>query len=222
MPGPGLPQRRFRLLPLPLLLVALLACSRPVDRPQQGAAPGSGRPADFRGVDVPATLSPPQLTAGVAAPSPIVVVALVASPSPLAGRNPIISGLAPVQDANVPPGPVTVSARVAASSELSEASLSLNGAPVQAHVAPAGPMIWQVSYSGDLAAGSYAVQINARDRDGRAGGFRWQFTVGGGAPTPTVMATPAPAPATKPAVAPTAAPAPPTARPSTPTPNRRG
>jgi hypothetical protein len=203
-----------------------VACSRPIDRPQQGAAPGSGRAPDLRGVDVPATLSPPQLTAGVAAPSPIVVVALTASPSPaIAGRNPIISGLAPGQDANVPPGPVTVSARVAASSELSEASLSLNGAPVQTRVAAAGPLIWQVSYSGDLAAGTYAVQINARDRDGRAGGFRWQFTVGGGAPPATAATTPSTAPAPKPTAPPTApptaAPAPPTARPATATPTRR-
>jgi hypothetical protein len=210
-----------------LLLAVLLACSRPVDRPQQGAAPGSsGRAPDLRGVDVPPTLSPPQLTASVVAPSPILVVALAASPSPVAGRNPIISGLAPGQDANVPPGPVTVSARVAASADLSEASLSLNGAPVQSRVAAAGPLLWQVTYSGDLAAGTYAAQINARDRDGRAGGFRWQFTVGNGAPAPTAAATPtsAPAPAPKPQAAPTTPPTaapPPTARPATPTPARR-
>jgi hypothetical protein len=218
------------LLLLAALLAVLMGCSRPTDRPQQGAAPGSGRAPDLRGVDVPATLSPPQLTAGVAAPSPVVVVALTASPSPaIAGRNPIISGLAPGQDATVPPGPVTISARVAASSELSEASLSLNGAPVQSRVAAAGPLIWQVSYSGDLAAGTYAAQINARDRDGRAGGFRWQFTVGNGAPPATPATTPSTAPAPKP-IAPTAppptappttAPAPPTARPATPTPARR-
>ena len=171
---------RTHLIWLPLGgLVLALACSRPLDRPLDGARPIGAGQAPSRLVEPPPTVVPPESSLTVP-PSPIVIVLGSPSPSPattVAGRNPILSGLLPAPDALVASGSVNIGARIAASSELSEVVLLLDGAPVQPNVTPQDPKTWHVAYTGKLDVGKHEVRLNAKDSDGRAGGYRWQFDV---------------------------------------------
>jgi hypothetical protein len=168
-------------LALVLVLVLVLACNRSADRPISGAPPvrsGGGDP-------------PPTLATPLAAPigEPALVVAL-ASPSPspaLAGRNPILSGLLPPPDAEVPLGPINIGGRVSASSDLVEVVLSLNGIGVQPRITIQDPRTWLISHSSSLQVGKHEARLTAKDRDGRAGGFRWSFIV-----QPAAQPSPAP------------------------------
>lgn len=155
-------------------LQAVLACSRPIDRPLEGARPLAGDSG--RGVQVPPTLVPPASTATPPPPSPVVQAVPSASPS-LLGRNPILSGLLPAPSAIVPPGAVNVGARISGSSDLVAATLSLDGAAVQPQVTMQDPRVWLVAYTGRLDDGRHEVRLNARDQDGRTGGYTWQFDV---------------------------------------------
>src|SRR5919197_805201 len=107
--------RPFRSACARLSLVGLLltlACSRPLDRPLQGAPPVHGEVSSGLLVEPPPTLTVPG--GAVPLPSPMVPVAPTPSPSPaLAARAPILSGLAPAPDAQVPHGPVSIAARIA-------------------------------------------------------------------------------------------------------------
>ena len=184
----------------------MLACSRPLDRPLQGAPPVHGEISSGLLVEPPPTLTVPGGAAPV--PSPMVPVAPTPSPSPaLAARAPILSGLAPAPDAQVPHGPVSIAARIAGSVELVEVALVLDGAAVQPKITPQDPRTWLVAYTDQLEVGKHAVQLNARDRDGRAGGYRWQFEVQTKQPpTPTAQPTAA-TPATMPPATPARQPA---------------
>jgi hypothetical protein len=213
---------------LPFFLTVVLAamalgCGRPIDRPLEGAQPP--RPGE-------AAAGPPRpLIAALALPSPspsesplpIATIATSPSPSPSPpGRNPIISALNPGQNASVPPGNVTLSARVAGSSDLVEASLALDNGPVQPEIRKQDARTWVVAYSARLEAGQYTARIRATDRDGRAGGFTWQFTVEPTDDQPAATPVPSPRPTvTRPpaTTAPTRTPAPRTrSSPPTPTP----
>src|SRR5438132_3321354 len=85
-----------------LAALLLLGCSRPLDRPLEGAPARPGSVSDLGLADPPATVvvpgpSPAAPQAAVLAPSP--------SPTPaVAGHNPILSGLVPAPDAQVPTG----------------------------------------------------------------------------------------------------------------------
>jgi hypothetical protein len=72
---------------------------------------------------------------------------------------------------------VSIGARISASTDISEVSLTLNGAAVQPKVTEQSPQIWLIAYTGKLDAGKHEVRLTAKDRDGRAGGYRWQFDV---------------------------------------------
>ena len=156
-------------------LVTVLGCTRPIDRPLEGARSSvSGDAA--RGTGVPPTLAPPVSTPTVPPPSPVVRPVPSASPS-LTGRNPILSGLLPPPSAVIPPGSVNIGARISASSDLTTVSLNVNGAAVQPQVTTQDPRVWLVAYTGQLGEGRHEVRLNARDQDGRAGGYTWQFEV---------------------------------------------
>ena len=186
---PPIPGPRARGLLLALTLLA--GCSRPVDRPLEGARPRSSElSTDI--VAAPPTLSSAQPAPSVS-PSPLALAITpspqpAASPSPPPGRNPIISGLQPARDAVVPPGAVTISARISGASDLTQATLSLNGAPLEASITRQDARTWLVSHAGRLAAGTYQARVVGTDQDGRAGGFRWQFQV---AADPAASPTPA-------------------------------
>lgn len=158
-------------------LALLLACSRPLDRPLEGARPPlAGEGAGSRLIEPPPTLV--LATATPTAPLPIVLPAVSPSPSPaLAGRNPILSGLLPAPESQVVPGPVNIGARISASTDLTQVSLTLDGAPVQPRITTQDARTWLVAYTSTLAAGKHEVRVNASDQDGRAGGYRWQFGV---------------------------------------------
>lgn len=173
-------------------LLVVLACTRPIDRPLEGARP-PGVDA-VRAVEIPPTLAPPVSTATPPPPSPVVQAVPSASPS-LTGRNPILSGLLPPPSAVVPPGAVTIGARVSGSSELAAATLSVNGAAVQSQITVQEPRVWLVAYTGRLDEGRHEVRLNARDQDGRSGGYTWQFDVRPRTqPSPLPRAQPAPRP----------------------------
>jgi hypothetical protein len=188
----------------PVAAALALACGRPVNRPLDGAPPVSaGEVAAGRLVEPPPTLSVPGVTSG-GPPSPVVAILASPSPSPtpaLAGHNPILSGLLPAPDALVPAGPVSVGARIAGSTDLAEVGVVLDGAPVQPQITQQDARTWLVGYTGKLDIGKHEVRLNAKDREGRAGGYRWQFDV-------EPRANPTQQPAVQPATPTRAAPTP--------------
>jgi hypothetical protein len=92
---------------------------------------------------------------------------------------------------------VVISARVSGSSDLVDVTAFVDGEQVA--LEPIGPSVRVkvVSFVRTFAVGTHEVRIQARDQKGQLGGYRWQFTIGGGR-------QPAEAPATKP-VTPTSA-----------------
>jgi hypothetical protein len=134
----------------------------------------------------PAASLPQPIVAAVASP--------LASPSPSLGRVPIISGLLPAPDSVVSPGAVTIAARISGDADLSEASLTVDGAPVQPNISRSTLRTWVLSYTARLDIGKHEARLNARDLDGRVGGYRWQFDVQVRMPiTPAARPTVAPA-----------------------------
>jgi hypothetical protein len=106
-------------------------------------------------------------------------------------RPPIISAIQPASDGLIPPGAVTLGARVAGSTDLTEVELSLDGAPLQPRVTTQDARTWTVAISKSIEEpGRHIVRITAKDRDGRAGGFTWSFEVGevGVRPSPSPRA----------------------------------
>jgi hypothetical protein len=112
------------------------------------------------------------------------------SPSPSFLRDPLLSGLLPAPNALVAPGPVNIGARISASTDLTEVALTLNGQAVDPLITEQTTQVWLIGYTSRLDVGRHEVRLNAKDRDGRAGGYRWQFDV---QPRPFGSATPAPA-----------------------------
>lgn len=167
--------------PLLSALLLLLACSRPIDRPLEGAPPVEARAARSLEVEPPPTLTPPQLPPP--APSPIIVALPSPSASPTAPagwRIPVMSRLLPIPNTTVPAGSVEIGARVSGSTDLTEVTLLVDGAAVQPEVATQSPLVWIVSYTSRLGPGRHEVRISARDREGRTGGYRWFFDVEAG------------------------------------------
>jgi hypothetical protein len=129
-------------------------------------------------------------------PQPIVAVAVspVASPAPSLARVPIISGLLPTPDSVVSPGAVTIAARISGDADLSEATLTVDGAPVQPTISRSTLRTWVLSYTARLETGKHETRLNARDLDGRMGSYRWPFDVQVRTPiTPAARPTIAPA-----------------------------
>lgn len=172
-----------------LLASASLACSRPIDRPREGAQPVPSGPRATPTIDTPPTLAVP----GSPAPGVPIVIAVspTPSPSPGTGRPPIISALQPAADAVVPPGQVTLGARVAGSVELVEVNLSLDGAPLQPQLSQQDARTWTVSLARPFdAPAKHTLRISARDREGKVGGFTWSFEVAAPGPTPRPSPSP--------------------------------
>ena len=67
----------------------------------------------------------------------------------------------------------------------------VNGADAGAQIDKRSPRDWTIHASQNLANGTHTVSVLVRDASGAAGGFTWQFTVGGG------NRRPRPAPATR-------------------------
>src|SRR5687767_3486482 len=169
----------------------LLGCAnRPVDRPREGAQPGRGGASAAFGVDVPPTVAAPVGSPTVA--PPIVITQVTPSPSPtVPGRNPILSGLLPAPNAIVQPGSVNIGARISGSTEIVAVTVTLDGAQVQPRITQQDPRTWLIAHTAPLDAGRHEVKLNARDSDGRAGGYTWQFDVQPqGRPSPAPRARP--------------------------------
>ena len=186
------------LLPPVLSLALLLACGRPADRPLEGAPPvREGQTPVVRSSEPPPTLAAVVLSQPASSlPQPLVAVAAspVASPSPSLGRVPIISGLLPGQNSVVSPGAVTIAARISGDADLAEASLTVDGASVRPTISRSTPRTWVLSYTARLETGKHEARLNARDLDGRVGGYGWEFNVQVRAPiTPAARSTVAPA-----------------------------
>jgi hypothetical protein len=188
-------------------VVVALACGRPLDRPREGAPPAREGEAHSDAVDLPPTLIAPGASPTVSSPSPLVEP----SPSPttaVAGRNPVLSALAPAPDALVAPGAVNIGARVSGSSDIAAVVLVVDGSTVEPGLTPRDAKTWLVGYTASLDVGKHEVRLSARDRDGRVGGYRWRFEAQPARPDPVGIRPGAPQPPSTQA---------PPARPSTPT-----
>jgi hypothetical protein len=188
-------------------VVVALACGRPLDRPREGAPPAREGEAHSDAVDLPPTLVVPGASKTVSSPSPLVEP----SPSPttaVAGRNPVLSALAPAPDALVAPGAVNIGARVSGSSDIAAVVLVVDGSTVEPRLTPRDAKTWLVGYTASLDVGKHEVRLSARDRDGRVGGYRWRFEAQPARPDPVGIRPRAPQPPSTQA---------PPARPSTPT-----
>jgi hypothetical protein len=190
--------RRSARLPLLLGLALLLACGRPAARPLEGAPPvrEDYTPVARSSAPPPTLVAAARAQPAVSLPRPIVaaVASPLASPSPSLGRVPIISGLLPAPDSVVSPGAVTIAARISGDADLSEASLTVDGAPVQPNISRSTLRTWVLSYTARLDIGKHEARLNARDLDERVGGYRWQFDVQVRMPiTPAARPTVAPA-----------------------------
>ncbi len=186
-----------------LSVLLLTACDAgPVQRPREGAAPISGG-TPIRLASIP----PPTLAAVSSLSRTATPVELAeASPSPGIGGSPgiagspglapIVSGLQPAPGASLPAGDVVISARVSGTSDLVDVTAFLNGEAVD--LDPVGPSIKvrTVSFVRPLVGGVHEIRIQARDQKGQLGGYRWQFSVGGGRQATGAAATPIPAPPT--------------------------
>jgi hypothetical protein len=76
---------------------------------------------------------------------------------------------------------VTISVRVSAASEISEATLTVDGQPTRP-TASGDARTPTYSLTMNLSAGQHQARIQIRDDEGRVGGYTWSFTVG--APPP--------------------------------------
>jgi hypothetical protein len=63
-------------------------------------------------------------------------------------------------------------------SDLSSASLSLNGADTRAQIEKRSPREWTIHTSQVLANGTHTAKVFVRDSAGAAGGYTWKFSVG--------------------------------------------
>ena len=72
-----------------------------------------------------------------------------------------------------------IGARITASADLTEVVLTLNGVAVQPRVTQQDDHTWLIVHASGLPAGSHRAHLLARDQQGRAGGFGWQFEVAG-------------------------------------------
>ena len=192
MAGSAIGSLPAQAVPMVLGLMVIVACTRPLDRPLEGAPARPGSAANLGLTEPPPTLAVPG--APPAASPALLMLAASPIPSPTAaGRNPILSGLAPAPDAQIPPGAVSIGARISASSELSEVAVILDGATVQPRITTFDAKNWGIAYTSKLEAGKHEVHLNAKDSDGRAGGYRWQFEVEGPVQAlPTTPPLPAP------------------------------
>lgn len=212
-----------------------------MQRPREGARPiAGGSHVRIEGA-VPPTLSafsaPPTPTTNpliepLGSPSPRIGSSPRPSGSP--GLSPIVSGLQPAPGASLPAGDIVISARISGSADLVDVTAFIDGEAVE--IEPVGPSVRvkTVSFVRTLTGGSHEVRIQARDDRDQIGGYRWQFTVGGGrqptaptappklvAPTatsPLQARTPAPLPTRRPTIALPGAPAPAAASPTRPPP----
>lgn len=203
----------------------LAACApAPVQRPREGAPPIAGGtpvrlesavPPTLSAFSAPATPTPNPLVEPLGSPSP----GTGSSPGPAGspGLSPIVSGLQPAPGASLPAGDVVISARISGSADLVDVTAFVDGEAVE--IEPVGPSVRvkTVSFVRTFAGGSHEVRIQARDDKNQLGGYRWQFTVGGGrqpagattspkpvAPTatsPVQARTPVPVPTRRPTVA---------------------
>lgn len=199
-------------------IVLLVACApRPVERPREGAPPiALSTPVRLENA-VPPTLIPPgslvQAPTATSEPapspaaSPPALAASPAPPPPSPGAPPIIAGLQPAPGAALPPGSVTIGARVTAVNDLVEVLAFVDGEPVPVEVGGEDVRAKNVSFVRSFTGGTHEVRIQARDESGQLGGYRWQFSIGAAKPqgTPPVTA-PGAAPTARPAAAPTRTP----------------
>jgi hypothetical protein len=198
-------------IPLALLLTALLlvACSRPIERPRDGAQVDiSGR--SFQPDSGPPTLVPPSREPARVPPTVRIQPPTVESTA-VAARPPEIKQLDPLPDAQVFAGNVRFMMQITATSALSEVLASLDGSQVRPVIGQRSATLWSVSFVRNLQPGTHQVQVHARDQGGLSGQLDWRFEVipGVGDIATPAEAPPAPAGAatSPPREQPTAAPA---------------
>ncbi|MBA2450359.1 MAG: Ig-like domain-containing protein [Chloroflexi bacterium] len=175
-----------------LLLVGLLlaACTRPVDRPRDGAQPlAAGGAAGRLLSEPPPTLAPaaslavmPTIAAPTVAPSP----PPEASPGRSGGIYPLITNIQPTPGSALPPGEVVIGARVTGAGNLSSVLAFVDGNPYQPLAANPPSRSLSFSFVRELELGQHEVRIEARDESGQMGLYRWQFTIGPRPPPATV------------------------------------
>jgi len=79
---------------------------------------------------------------------------------------------------------VTISARVSATSDVSEVTMLVDGQATRPS-STGDARNPTYTFTTPLAAGQHQARIQVRDDQGRLGGFSWTFNVGGAAPAPS-------------------------------------
>lgn len=171
-------------------MLVVAGCTRPTDRPLEGARPGVGTRETVRVAAAtveaqPSATALPTSVVAVPAGSPVVVAAV--SPTAI-GRGPIISTIQPQANAVVPAGAVTVASRISALSGIAEAILTVDGQAIRPSIS-GDALNPTYSTTLSLATGPHQARIQLKDDQGRVGGYSWSFNVGGATP-----ATSSPAP----------------------------
>jgi hypothetical protein len=171
-----MPPRQWTLPALALLLLAVVACGRAIDRPLRGAAPGTEAPAT---AGVPPTLQPSEALRFKPLPSPSPAASPVASPS-AQPAPPIVRTIAPANGAKLPADtPATISAvLVGRTADLKEASLTIDGADASPQIDKRTAREWTIHTTRLLPAGHYTARVLVVDGTGTRGGFTWQFDAG--------------------------------------------
>jgi hypothetical protein len=187
--------------------ILLAACNPPpVARPREGAQPVAGGTAIRLEAIPPPTLSiaggliptatPTDTPEPTPPPSPGVVIA-GASPFGSPGLSPIITGLQPAPGSALPAGDVVISARISGTSDLVDVAAFVDGEEIPLDLSNGTVRTKTVSFVRTFVSGTHEVRVQARDEHGQLGGYRWQFSVGGGrqpvVSAPPPQATPAPA-----------------------------
>ena len=176
----------------------LAACNQApaIQRPREGAAPVVAGATPFRLEN----LAPPTLSiAGGLLPTPTWTPTVeptatrppprpspgpfsVPNPNASPGLSPLITGLQPAPGSNLPAGDVVISARISGSSELVDVSAFVDGEAVPLDLGNGTVRAKTISFVRTFISGTHEVRIQARDERGQVGGYRWQFSVGGGRP----------------------------------------
>ena len=158
----------------------VVATGRPLEGARPVAAAGSSAqsgPPPTLAAAAALRFTPTPAPSQTTVPSP---AAVATGPSPSPSIYPIFSNLQPAPGATLPVGDVVIGARVTTSLDLVDLVMSLNDEVVPQDVSRPGERVKCVSMVRSLAAGTYEVRIQARDREGQLGEYRWQFTVGSG------------------------------------------
>jgi hypothetical protein len=192
---------RRLLLGVGLGILAIASCTRPVDRPREGAQPVlSGGPAGALQPVPPPTVAPAPTINAPPPPEPPPAPTAPAALTKSGGLYPLVTNMQPAPNTSVPPGDVTIAARVTGAGNLVEVRAFVGDEPYQPALPGQPARSAALSFIRRLDIGTYEVRIEARDDQGQARTHGWQFSVGARRLPPTLTPAPDDVPGLRPTV----------------------